>query len=621
MPAAEVVVISDGDDDDDDDGSDGSDQVIHLIANPVFSYSQQSTSRPALPLSLAPGNRNGNRNGNGNSSTAIVIDSDSEDGIDGIETDDDDDDGEDQGILGLLSQMADDSMAATAAARTRIRTIGSTQSTSVLETCHGARTEITERGSTRRRPLGKSQTLAESILTQVDSLDKTHASPPTPPVSLAPVEKSKKRASLGDETGAQKRSKIIDDTNGLLTREEKAAIKASEREAKAAQKAKEKEARQLERDTAKAAREAEKLYQRKVANVNKLRTSKQDALREIHLYLSADMSLPSSPIAGALPEIRNRIQDCQSALHFLPESDSPIPGVIRFKRYLQARWDPESKRFVPLDDPRWVWEKTVLVIITAEGLVDKIAEGGEEWEGQGGGEKDVLARWVSDVRLLLGLTMSDQVVLVIKGLQKYYLKSRALANKDYINAARAGLEGGSGSGSGPGSTATKTARINGRPTRDRIEAEMVRLQVAEHCFLVHVEKTQDVEDWVYNIAGDIALRPYKLISKSHLNFAPAEGSKKALQPTAVLELMLQEVHGITPSAAAGITEKYPTFRRLMEAFEMEEQRGGVERAEVMLQFCEVRNLKSGHASGRNLNKALSKRVYNAFRGTDSLSLA
>lgn len=370
----------------------------------------------------------------------------------------------------------------------------------------------------------------------------------------------------------------------------------------------------------KAAKEAEKSYQRKVANVNKasishtnypkrahklvltkflqLRTSKQDTLREIHLYLSADMSLPSSPIADAVPEIRNRIQDCQSALHFLPESDCPIPGVIRFKRYLQARWDPESKRFVPLDDPRWVWEKTVLIIITAEELVDKIAKGGEE------GEKDVLAQWVSDVRLLLGLTMSDQVMLMIKGLQKYYSKSRALANKDYINAARAGLEaGGGGGGGGPGSsTAIKTTRMNGRPTRDRIETEMVRLQVAEHCFLVHVEKTQDVEDWVYNIAADIALRPYKLISKSHLNFAPTEGSKKALQPTAVLELMLQEVQGITPSAAAGITEKYPTFRRLMEAFEMEEQRGGVERAEMMLQFCEVRNLKSGHASGRNLNK-------------------
>lgn len=317
------------------------------------------------------------------------------------------------------------------------------------------------------------------------------------------------------------------------------------------------------------------------------------------------MSLPTSPIAGALPELRNRIQDCQSALHFLPEPDSPIPGVIRFKRHLQARWDPESKRFVPLDDPRWVWEKTVLVLITAEELVDKIAD------ADVGADVDVLAQWASDVRLLLGLAMSDQVVLMIKGLQKYYSKSRSLANKDYINAARADLDGGSATAT------TTTAAVNGRyapprPTRDQIEAEMVRLQVAEHFFLVHVEKTEDVEDWVYNIAADIALRPYKLVSKSHLNFAPAEGTKKALQPTAVLELMLQEVQGITASAAAGITEKYPTFRRLMEAFEMEEQRGGMERAEMMLQYCEVRNLKSGHASGRNLNKVSWERGFEGW---------
>lgn len=181
--AAQVVVISDDDDDDDDghdndgsDGSDGSDHEIHLIANPVLTYSRQSTSRPALPLPHAPGNRNGN-------SRAIVIDSDSdsEDGIAGIETDDDDDDdGEDQDILGLLSQMADDSMTTKATAtakttttrmtRTTARTIGSTQSTSVLETCHSARTEIAQRGSTRRRPLGKSRTFAESILTQASLL-------------------------------------------------------------------------------------------------------------------------------------------------------------------------------------------------------------------------------------------------------------------------------------------------------------------------------------------------------------------------------------------------------------------------------------------------------------------
>lgn len=258
----------------------------------------------------------------------------------------------------------------------------------------------------------------------------------------------------------------------------------------------------------------------------------------------------------------------------------------------------------------------MLVLITAEELVDKIADadvGGRE-DADADADVDVLAQWASDVRLLLGLAMSDQVVLMIKGLQKYYSKSRSLANKDYINAARAGLDGGSAT---TATTATTTAAVNGRygpprPTRDQIEAEMVRLQVAEHFFLVHVEKTEDVEDWVYNIAADIALRPYKLVSKSHLNFAPAEGTRKALQPTAVLELMLQEVQGITASAAAGITEKYPTFRRLMEAFEMEEQRGGMERAEMMLQYCEVRNLKSGHASGRNLNKVSWERGFEGW---------
>lgn len=101
-------------------------------------------------------------------STAIVIDSDSEDGIETDDDDDDDDDdsGEDQDILGLLSQMADDSglpMATTTAA------VGRTQSTSVLETCR-ARTDIVERGLSKGRALGESRTFAGSILSQASSV-------------------------------------------------------------------------------------------------------------------------------------------------------------------------------------------------------------------------------------------------------------------------------------------------------------------------------------------------------------------------------------------------------------------------------------------------------------------
>ena len=80
---------------------------------------------------------------------------------------------------------------------------------------------------------------------------------------------------------------------------------------------------------------------------------------------------------------------------------------------------------------------------------------------------------------------------------------------------------------------------------------------------------------------------YKLLSKSHLNFVPTDHPRKGSTPTEVLEFMLQEVQGITPSAAAGIAAVYPSFRALMEAYEKAERKGGVGRAEGMLADCEV----------------------------------
>jgi crossover junction endonuclease EME1 len=54
----------------------------------------------------------------------------------------------------------------------------------------------------------------------------------------------------------------------------------------------------------------------------------------------------------------------------------------------------------------------------------------------------------------------------------------------------------------------------------------------------------------------------------------------------VFELMLQEVQGVTPSAAAGIRAEYTSFKVLMDAYERAEKKGR-ERAEMLLQDCEV----------------------------------
>jgi crossover junction endonuclease EME1 len=50
--------------------------------------------------------------------------------------------------------------------------------------------------------------------------------------------------------------------------------------------------------------------------------------------------------------------------------------------------------------------------------------------------------------------------------------------------------------------------------------------------------------------------------------------------------MLQEVQGVTPSAAAGIRTEFSSFKVLMDAYEKAERKGR-ERAELMLQDCEV----------------------------------
>ncbi|KAK8845528.1 hypothetical protein IAR55_006243 [Kwoniella newhampshirensis] len=411
-----------------------------------------------------------------------------------------------------------------------------------------------------RKGKGKAaNTVTKSFLAELDALRDKERSPS--PVAKATKERPKaKRKSSGGEGQREKRQKsgVTDDAaKTKLPKEEKEALKVKSRQEKQLLKDAQKVGarRGSGADNSQAAKEAEKSYQRKLNEVNRLRTSKNDVVREIHLYLSADLESPSAPIAAALPEIRTRITDNHSEIRFLPQPESPIPGVIRFKRHLKARWDPAKKQFIPLDDPRWVWESTVLVILNAVDLVDKIAAGEEE-----------LSTWASDVRLTLGLSAKEQMMVMIKGLQKYYSKTKSMANKEFAAAARAGLGGLSA-----GSMQTVTAR----PSKDRIEMEMVKLQVAERCFLVHE----------------------------------------------VFELMLQEVQGITPSAALGIAADFPTFRDLMEAYEDAERRGGYTKGELLLQDCEIKTLRNGTANGRKLNKALAKRVYNVFRGEDSLALA
>lgn len=143
--------------------------------------------------------------------------------------------------------------------------------------------------------------------------------------------------------------------------------------------------------------------------------------------------------------------------------------MIKFKRHVKSRYDHDRKAWIPVDDPRWEWEGTVVIITTAEEVTDMISTDG-------------LRDWVGDVRLVLGMKPSQQLIIMIKGFNKYYSKLKSQQNKEYTAAARAGMAGKEVGGASVGSGKGKAMMSIGR---DEVEMELVRVQMETRCFLVH----------------------------------------------------------------------------------------------------------------------------------------
>jgi crossover junction endonuclease EME1 len=88
-----------------------------------------------------------------------------------------------------------------------------------------------------------------------------------------------------------------------------------------------------------------------------------------------------------------------------------------------------------------------------------------------------LREWASDVRLAMGMKGNDQLVIMIKGLGKYYSKLKTAQNKEYTAAARAGVAG-KDIGGLSGATV-------GKLDREQIDMELLRLEMENGAFLVH----------------------------------------------------------------------------------------------------------------------------------------
>ena len=104
------------------------------------------------------------------------------------------------------------------------------------------------------------------------------------------------------------------------------------------------------------------------------------------------------------------------------------------------------------------------MVATAEQVVDQISH-----------SSSYLATWLADIRLTLGLGEQDEIMIMIKGLQRYYSKTKALDNREFTAAARAGVAGGQ----------VGVKALSTRPSKEMIEKDLVKLQVDQGCFLIY----------------------------------------------------------------------------------------------------------------------------------------
>ncbi|CAE6348764.1 unnamed protein product [Rhizoctonia solani] len=232
-----------------------------------------------------------------------------------------------------------------------------------------------------------------------------------------------------------------------------------------------------------------------------------------------------------------------------------------------AKYDNKSKEWVPVT-PYHALEDLYVLFLSADSLALAVLE-------------ETLTETLSELRSTHQLTAHSQIFVMIDGLHAYY------------------------------------KRKGGRSKRNAIESALATLQASERCFIVQVEGASDAAQWLFNIIGDLGIRPYKRIRESFLPFCTDMHVRCGGSKADTYKKMLQQIRYITESAAGGIIEEAPTLRELFEGYAQEPD---IHARHERFKDITILNRKDGVAKSRILNRALSKKVHDVFWGEDPLTL-
>ncbi|KAF8338757.1 uncharacterized protein EI90DRAFT_3038986 [Cantharellus anzutake] len=387
----------------------------------------------------------------------------------------------------------------------------------------------------------------------------------TPVASLIPKTRGAKR--VGDEG--------MDDDDVVIPPKKRRATKPkrSKEEIEA-----EKEAKKREKEAEKAAKkkclEEEKAAKKTLRAANKLPTRKQDLVQDFTLHVSSP--LRDSPL---MQPVTDRLAEHGCAVKYF--SSTHFTSLFRWERSVRARYDELNREWTPVKEYKR-FEALYMFFLEAASLISEADS------------IQALSQTIEGLRAEYRLTSKHQIFIMINELELYYRKT------------------------GKGSRAANAlARLEGRVLvkKSDIERALASLQAAQKCFIVHVEGYDDAAQWIYNMTGDLGMKPHKLIERSHLPFCSLTNIEVGSDPEDTYKKMLIQLNRITENVADAIVERAPTLRSLFELYQNEPD---PIRRNAILSDVVVKYNTDGTTSGRILNLALSTKIATAFWNQDSL---
>ncbi|KEP53600.1 ERCC4 domain protein [Rhizoctonia solani 123E] len=249
-------------------------------------------------------------------------------------------------------------------------------------------------------------------------------------------------------------------------------------------------------------------------NLNKLVTDRKDTLKDFTVELSR--AFQDHLFVDHL-ERKLSVHDCSiSFFDPPPQSES----LIRFRRQHIARYDSRLKEWVPTT-PHAALEDLYVLFLSADTLALALLQ-------------EDITEMLASLRRTHCLTTHSQIFIMIDGLNGYYKRKKGRKDE-----------------------------------RNTIESALTSLQALERCFIVHVEGAEDTAQWLFNITGDLGIRPHRRIQESFLPFCTDTQVKCGSSKADTYKKMLQQIRNVTESAADGIIQEAPTLRELFEGYARE----------------------------------------------------